>query len=201
MGLTGVILSARFRLRPIETRLRDGGDPGRTRPRRDDGPVRGVPRLAPQRGLDRLPGAGRGAGPCGDDARRVHGARRTAAAPRVQHLAPGACGQAPGSRRCAVRPAQPGLDRPLQRALLPARAGTSGVRGAARSISTASSFLSTGSRRGPPLRAAGVRPVPVRAAQGRERGRDRRPCWSASPRRDKARSSGCSSCSAPPGRG
>ena len=68
MGLTGVILSASFRLMPVETAFVMAGDGGRARPRRDDGRVRGVPRPAVHRGLDRLPRAGRESRPLAGDA-------------------------------------------------------------------------------------------------------------------------------------
>ena len=42
MGLTGIILAASFRLKPVETAFRHGGDPGHARSRRDHGRVRGV---------------------------------------------------------------------------------------------------------------------------------------------------------------
>ena len=178
--------------------LRDGGDPGRARPRRDDGPVRGVPRLALQRGLDRLPGSGRAAGPRGDDARRVHGARRAAAAPGVQPLAPGGGGQARGSRRCAVRPCSTG---PRSGPSTSSATGAGGYgRGLERdqSISTTSSFPSTGSRRGT-VSTGGEDSSSTSAYCPRARARPGSPpCWSALPRRDKARSWRCSSCSAPP---
>ena len=172
MGLTGVILSASFRLRRIETAFvaaetaaaRDLDETMSLFEASHDWPysVAWIACLARGRSLGRtlvLRGSPlrRGALPAPLAARPLRPARASRLGVPV---------------RRAVVPAQPPLGRPVQRDVLRVGAGARRLaRGALRPV-----LLSARRNRRveSPVRPAGLRPVPVRAARGREPGRDGR---------------------------